>query len=153
MPMTLEELKEQLTSIEVDDATYVGIGPSEVPLLEQLVRDPETWLAARAIFALSQVRSDAAMAILGRAAADPRPEIRVAVAASAKNLPPAEANGILLQGLNDADLGVRKFAIRSVAPDHGAEVQARVRDLEIDDPAQYIRDAARSKLSEIQREP
>lgn len=150
--MTLEQLKEQLSSIEVDDATYAGIGPSEVPLLEQLVADPETWLAGRAIFALSQVRSDAATAILVRAATDPRPEIRVAVAASARNLPPEDASGILLQGLNDPDLGVRKFAIRSVAPAHSADVQARLRDLETDDPAPYIRDAASSKLSEI-REP
>jgi HEAT repeat protein len=153
MPMTLEELKEQLSSIEVDDATYVGIGQSEVPLLEQLVNDPETWLAGRAIFALSQVRSDAATAILARAAADPRPEIRVAVAASAKNLRPADANRILLQGLNDPELGVRKFAVRSVAPAHSAEVQARLHDLENEDPTPYIRDAAGSKLSEIQREP
>jgi HEAT repeat protein len=151
--MTLEELKQQLSSIEVDDATYVGIGPSEVPLLEQIVGDPETWLAGRAIFALSQVRSDAATAVMARAAGDPRPEVRVAVAASAKNLPPAAANGILLQGLNDAELGVRKFAVRSVAPGHNAEVQTRLRDLENEDPARYIRDAAGSKVSEIQRQP
>jgi HEAT repeat protein len=153
MPMTFEQLKQQLSSIEVDEATYAGIGPSEVPLLDQLVSDPETWLAGRAIFALSQVRSAAAMAILARSAADPRSEIRVAVAASTKNLPPADANGILLQALNDVELGVRKFAIRSVAPGHSAPVQARLRELETGDPAPSIRDAARSKLSEIRREP
>ncbi len=153
MPMTLEQLKQQLSSIEADDATYAGIGPSEVPLLDQLVNDPETWLAARAIFALSHVPTPTALAILARSAADPRPEIRVAVAASTKNLPPSDANGILLRALSDVELGVRKFAIRSVAPDHSAPVQAKLRELEAGDPAPSIRDAARSKLSEIRREP
>jgi HEAT repeat protein len=153
MPMTLEQLKQQLSSIDADEATFAGLGPSEVPLLDTLVGDLETWLAARAIFALSQIRSTAATAILARSAADPRPEIRVAVAASTKNLPPTEANGILLQALNDRELGVRKFAIRSVAPGHSAPVQARLRELEAGDPAPSIREAARSKLSEIRPEP
>ena len=153
MPLTLAALKEQLSSIEVDGATYDGIGPSDVPLLEQLVRDPETWLAARAIFALSQLRSAAATAILAGSAADPRPEIRVAVAASAKNLPAEDASGILLQALNDPELGVRKFAIRSVAPQHAASVQAKLRELEAGDPAPSLRDAAGAKLSQIRREP
>jgi HEAT repeat protein len=147
--MTPEELKEQLSSIEVDDATYAGIGPSEVALLEELVDDPEPWLAARAIFALSQVGSDAAVAILARGATDPRPEVRVAVAASAKNLRPADADEILLQALSDPELGVRKFAVRSVARAHSAEVQAALRELEGKDLAQSIRDAAKLKLSEI----
>jgi HEAT repeat protein len=151
--MTLEQLKQQLSSIEVDDATYVGIGPAEVPQLDQLVNGPETWLASRAIFALSQVRTAAATAILARSAADPRPELRVAVAASTKNLPPAEANGVLLQVLNDVELGVRKFAIRSVAPGHSAPVQAKLRELETGDPAPSIRAAAGLRLSEIRREP
>jgi HEAT repeat protein len=153
MAMTLAQLKEQLSSIEVDAATYAGIGPDEVPLLDQLVSDPETWLAGRAIFALSQVRTPTALAILARAAADPRPEIRVAVAASAPNLAPADANGLLLTALGDAELGVRKFAIRAVAPVHSAAVQARLRELETADPVPAIRAAATSRLSEIAREP
>jgi HEAT repeat protein len=147
--MTLEQLRDQLSSIEASAATYAGIGPSEVALLEELVDDPEPWLAARAIFALSKVGSDAAVAILVRATADPRPEVRVAVAASAKNLRPADADGILLQALSDPELGVRKFAVRSVARAHSAEVQAALRELEDKDSAQSIRDAAKLKLSEI----
>lgn len=153
MAMTLAQLREQLSSIEIDAATYDGIGPSDVPVLDQLVSDPETWIAGRAIFALSQVRTPTALAILARAAADPRPEIRVAVAASTRNLAPEDANGLLLRGLSDTELGVRKFAIRSVAPAHSPAVQTRLRELETADPAPAIRAAATSRLSEIAREP
>jgi hypothetical protein len=77
----------------------------------------------------------------------------VAVAASAPNLAPADANGLLLTALGDAELGVRKFAIRAVAPVHSAAVQARLRELETADPVPAIRAAATSRLSEIAREP
>jgi hypothetical protein len=40
MAMTLAQLKEQLSSIEVDAATYAGIGPDEVPLLGARGRRP-----------------------------------------------------------------------------------------------------------------
>lgn len=153
MAMTLAQLREQLSSIEIDAATYDGIVPADVPALDQLVNDPETWIAGRAIFALSQLRTPTALAILARAAADPRPEIRVAVAASTRNLAPEDANGLLLRALSDAEVGVRKFAIRSVVPAHSPAVQTRLRELETADPAPAIRAAATSRLSEIAREP
>lgn len=151
MAMTLEELRRQLSAIEPDEATYSGIGPDEIPLLEQLARDPEPWMASRAVFAASRVADARAKAIMARAAGDPRSELRVAAAAAAKNLAPAEANSLLLQALNDSDLGVRKFAVQSVSPTHSEPVQARLRELESADPAPAIRDAAKSRIAEIRK--
>lgn len=153
MPTTLDALKRQLSSIEIDRATYAELGPADVPLLVQLLDDPETWLAARAVFALSLIASDDALPALARAAADPRPQVRIAVAASAANLPAAAADPLLLQALSDRDTGVRKFAIRSVAPQHGAGVQAKLRDLEGTDEVPWLREAASARLAEVRREP
>jgi HEAT repeat protein len=153
MAMTLEELRRQLSAIEPDEATYSGIGAAEIPLLEQLARDPEPWMASRAVFAASRVADARAKAILARAAGDSRPELRVAAAAATKNPPPAEANSLLLQALNDSDLGVRKFAVQSVAATHSEPVHARLRELESGDPAPAIRNAAKSRLAEIGRVP
>ena len=147
--MTLDELRQQLSDAEPDESTFSGIGPSELPLLEQLLSDPEPWMASRAVFAASRIPGAHAKAILVRAAADPRPQLRVAAAAAAANLAPADANSLLLQALSDADLGVRKFAIRSVAATHSEQVRARLRELESGDPAPAIRDAARSRLADI----
>ena len=147
--MTLEQLRIQLSDIEPDEGMYYGIGPSEIPLLEQLLQDREVWMAARAVFALSRVPDSKAVAILSRAAADPRKEVRVAVAASASNLKPSDANNILLRLLTDADVGVRKFAVKAVSAAHSAAVHAKLRDLETRDPAPSIRDAAKSKLREL----
>jgi HEAT repeat protein len=153
MPMTMEELRRQLSAIEPDENTYSGIGPSELPLLEQLVRDPEPWMASRAVFAASRIPGAHAKAILARAAGDPRPQLRVAAAAATKNLAPADANSLLLQALNDSELGVRKFAIQSVAATHSEQVHARLRELETGDPAPAIRDSAKARLATIRRVP
>src|SRR5262245_41188092 len=107
MPMTLEELRQQLSAIEADEGMYDRIGPSEIPLLEQRLKDKETWMAVRAVFALSKLQDAKAVTILSRTVQDPRPEVRVAVAASTSNLKPSDANNILLTLLSDSELGVR----------------------------------------------
>jgi HEAT repeat protein len=148
MAMTLEELRRQLSAIEPDEATYSGIGAEEIALLDQLSRDPEPWMASRAVFAASRMADARAKAIVARAAGDPRSELRVAAAAATKNLAPAEANNLLLQALSDSD---RKFAVQAVAPTHSEPVQAKLRELESNDPAPAIREAARSRNAEIRR--
>jgi HEAT repeat protein len=149
MPMTLEQLSNQLSAIEPDAGIYAGIGPSEIPLLEQLLQDKEAWMASRAVFALSRVPDVRAVAILSRAVADPRQEVRVSVAASVSNLRPSDANNILLKLLADTDLGVRKFAVQAVSGTHDAAVHAKLRDLGTRDPAPPIRDVAKDRLREL----
>jgi HEAT repeat protein len=147
--MTLEQLRNQLSAIEPDEGIYDGIGPSDIPLLEQLLQEPEAWMASRAVFALSKVPDARAATVLSRAVADPRQEVRVSVAASVGNLSPSLANGILLRLLADADLGVRKFAVQSVSEAHDAGVHAKLRDLENRDPAPPIREIAKDRLREL----
>jgi HEAT repeat protein len=149
MPITLKQLRSQLSAIEPDEGIYDGIGSAEIPLLEQLLRDEEAWLASRAVYALSRVPDIDAVRILSRAAADPRREVRVAVADSARNMKPDDASSILMRLLGDEELGVRKFAIRSVSGTHSAAVHARLRELETQDPASRIRSLAKSKLQEL----
>lgn len=151
MAMTLEQLRSQLSAIEPNESTYAGIGSAEIPLLEILLQDKEAWLASRAVFALSRIPDPKAVTVLSRAAVDSRHEIRVAVAASAVNLKPSDANPLLLRLLTDSELGVRKFAVRAVSNAHNATVHTKLRALETQDPSGPIRDAAKSKLVELNR--
>ena len=153
MPMTLEQIRNQLSAIEPDDSIYSGIGPSEIPLLEQLLQDKEAWMASRAVFALSRVPDTKAVTILSRVVADPRQEVRVAVAASVSNLKPNDANNILLKLLTDTELGVRKFAVQAVSGVHDPAVHAMLRDIETRDPAPPIRDIAKDRLRELKLTP
>jgi HEAT repeat protein len=147
--MTAEELRNQLSSIEPNEGMYTGIGASEIPILEQLLQDKEAWMASRAVFALSRVSDASAVTLLARAVADPREEVRVAVAASVSNLKPQDANNIVLKLLTDPELGVRKLAVKAVSGAHDAAVHAKLRDIETRDPAPLIRDVAKAKLREL----
>jgi HEAT repeat protein len=149
MPKTLEQLRNQLSAIEPNEGMYAEIGPPEIPLLEQLLKGNEAWIASRAVFALSRVADDEAVTILSRVVQDPRAEVRVALAASTSNLKPSDANNILLKLLTDAELGTRKFAVQAVSGAHNAAVHAKLRDLQERDPAPSIRDIARSRVREL----
>lgn len=147
--MTLQQLKYQLSAIEPDEHMYEGIEPSEIPLLAQLLNDEEPWMAARAVFALSRIRDPGALTILSQSVTDSRPEIRVALAASTSNLQPTQANDILLTLLADTELGVRKFAIKSVSETHNAVVHTKLRELANQDPVPWICDFATKRLQEL----
>lgn len=149
MAMSMAQLRIQLSAIEPDDSMYAGIGSAQIPLLQQLLQDKEAWLASRAVFALSKVATAKAVKVLSQAMLDPRQEIRVAVAASANRLKPKDAKKMLPGLLADAEFGVRKFAIQSVATAHGASVHAKLRELQQRDPAPQIRDLAQARLREL----
>jgi len=148
--MTLEHLRSKLSAIEPDDSIYEGIGPSEIPLLEQLLKDKEAWMASRAIFALSRVPDIRAVEILSRTVDDPRQEVRVALAASVSNLKPKDYKNILLKLLNDTELGVRKFAIKTVSGVHDEMIHEKLRDIETQDPLPSMRKLAKDKLREFE---
>jgi len=150
MPMTLEQLRNQLSAIEPDERTYQGIGPAEIPLLEQLLQDEEAWMASRAVFALSRLPDRQVVNILSRLVADPRPEVRVSLAASTSNLRPRAANDILLNLLEDTDVGVRKFSVQAVSEAHSAAVRDKLRHMEGQDPSPAIREVVKTRIQELE---
>ena len=150
MSMTREQLWSQLSAIEPEEGIYDGIGSDEIPLLEELLHDNESWVASRAVFALSTLSDAVAVALLSQASSDPRPEVRVALAASMRNLDAQVASNILAVLLDDPTLGVRKFAVHSVSRVHDPGVRHKLQTLETEDPEPAIRDLAKSKLRELQ---
>lgn len=150
-PMSLPQLRRQLSDIEPDEHTYANIGPEEIPLLQRLLTDPEAWLAARAVYALSRIDSPSAHAALLAAAGNRRPEVRIAVAASAAALPPTISNGVLLELLRDGDVGVRKFAIKSSSNRNSLEIKRRVGEIATTDPNMVLRGLAKEKARSVER--
>jgi hypothetical protein len=55
-----------------------------------------------------------------------RREIRVALAASAGALPPSVSDKVLTRLLDDSELGVRKFAVKSTSDRNGDAVKKRL---------------------------
>src|SRR5438874_199410 len=102
MPISMTDLRRQLSAIEPDEGTFENIGPSEVDLLRELLDDEEPWLAARAVYALVRIDSEGARELLLSAAESPRQEVRVALAAAAERLPLSVSDAILPALLDDS---------------------------------------------------
>jgi HEAT repeat protein len=145
MSKSPSELRNQLSTIERDDATYEGLGRDDVASLTSLLEDDEGWLAARAVHALSRIDDPRAHQAILAAASMPRLEVRVAAATAAERLPAELSDGVLLGLLGDPDPAVRKFAVRSVSPRNGAAVRSRVQELADSEPKPRIKDMAEEK--------
>jgi HEAT repeat protein len=145
MPKSPSELRDQLSTIERDEATYEGLGPDDVAPLTALMEDDEGWLAARAVHALSRIDDPRAHQAILAAASMPRLEVRVAAATEAGSLPAELSDGVLLGLLGDPEPAVRKFAVRSVSPRNGAAVRSRVQELADAEPNSRIKDMAEEK--------
>jgi HEAT repeats len=149
MTMSMAELRQQLSSIEPDESTYEGIGPSEVGLLRELLDDEEPWLAARAAHALSRIGGETAHDALLAATGSPRPEVRVAVAASADALPPTVSDEVLSRLLGDPDIGVRKFAVKSASDRNSQTIRQRVKEMATTDTNGALRHIAEEKARSV----
>lgn len=149
MPTSMSELRQQLSAIEPDESTYEGIGPSEVELLNQLLDDEETWLAARAVHALSRIDTHAAHEAIVASVADPRMEVRISVAASADALPPNLSDEILSRLLHDSRIGVRKFAIKAVSQRNSETIRRGIREIATTDPDPGLRRIAAAKATAV----
>lgn len=149
MPMSIAELRQQLSDIEPEQSTYEGIDVSEVDLLSELVNEDEAWLAARAAHALSRIDSVEAHDALLRATNNTRPEVRVQVAASAHALPPQLSDQILSKLLNDPEIGVRKFAIKSTSDHNSNAIKQRLREIARTDPNTALGQIAEDKARTI----
>lgn len=153
MPITLDQLRRQLSAIEPNEGTYAGVGSTEIPLLQQLAKDPEPWMSARAICALSRIDDSNAVEVIREAMHDVRPEVRVAIAASATNLAAKDSNAILSEILEDKDVGVRKFGIQSISHENDPSIHAKLQLMETQDPVSLIQDHARMKRRELENKP
>jgi HEAT repeat protein len=150
MPMSMSELRRQLSAIEADESMYEGIGPSEVPLLQELLGDEEAWLAARAAHALSRIDDESARAAVRSAAHSARPEVREAIAASADRMPPDVSNEVLSALLRDTDVAVRKFAIKATSNRNSDAIRERIGEIATSDTDTALRNIAEQKTRSIQ---
>jgi hypothetical protein len=148
MPMSMSQLREQLSDIEPNDRTYEGIGAADVDLLRQLL-DEESWLAARAVHALSRIDREEAHRALLAASKSSRREVRVAVAASAGALPPSVSDEVLTRLLDDSELGVRKFAVKSTSDRNGDAVKKRLGKVASRERNTAVRQIAEEKANSL----
>ncbi len=148
MPVTLQDVVKQLDREEPDYAQAAHLGPEALPHLRQLIQGHSLGLAAKAAFLTGSIKADESVQILTIAAQHPDPVVRVAAAASAKNLTNITTS-LAATFLQDADPGVRKWGLRTLEVTHPKGISANVEKIMKDDPDPSLREQARKVMDRL----
>jgi HEAT repeat protein len=149
MPMTLDEMRRKLGDIEPTEAMFDGITASDLPILNELLDDPEPWLAARAVLAIARIPTSSASIRMNQLMVDDRPEVRTALAMAISYMDPATAKQTIKALLGDVNIGVRKMAIMNVNKSHGAEITRQLEHMMTREEVPMLRTNIEEKVQEL----
>jgi HEAT repeat protein len=145
----MEQVRIALDPDEPDYAQARRLGPEALPHLSEIVAAGDLMLASKATYLAGLIAAEGSADVLSQAAQSPDPVLRVAAAGAARNLPPRDASGILVELVADDDVGVRKVALTSASPEATAELQERIRYASQNDAAPRIRELAAETLDRM----
>jgi hypothetical protein len=140
--VTLQDVVRQLNRDEPDYAQAAQLGPEALAHLRQLIEGDNPGLAAKAAYFAGIMNADESVPLLQMAARHPDPVVRVAAAASAKNLT-GLTTSLVSAFLDDADPGVRKWGLRTLEVNQPQGVKPNLEKIARDDPDSGLRERAR----------
>lgn len=146
MPLTLQQVVEQLNIDEPDYPTLATLGPEAIPHLVVLVQGDDPSVAAKAAYLASLIDSDDSPDVVAAAAASPHETVRVAAGAALQNLMPREAAPMVERLLDDQDVGVRKQALRAAAQLELIALEPKLKRMAANDPEEGLRELASQGL-------
>lgn len=109
-----DQLLGYLQQEEPDYAAAAKLGDAAMPLLKDIIKGSDERLASKATSLIGMINSSQKGDALVEAAQHPSVVVRVAAAAAAANLQPDQATKVLNKLVDDADIGVSKYALRSI---------------------------------------
>ena len=152
MPVTMEQVRVALQPDEPDYAQAGLLGAEALPHLSEIVAaGSDPMLASKATYLAGLIAAEGSSEVVDQAARSPDPVLRVAAAGAARNLPPQDASGILVQLLADDDVGVQKVALLSATPQATVELRQRIEDTSQSDATPKIRELAAEVLERLRQ--
>jgi HEAT repeat protein len=148
MTITMSDVRAQLDPEEPNYDRAAELGPEALPVLDELVHSDDPLLAAKAAYLASLIPGERRASVLAAAAMSPEPTVRVAAAAGLRNLAEVDAGGLADDLLQDADVGVRKQALQSVAGFASTAMAQRVRRVADTDSEEFLRGIAAESLGQ-----
>lgn len=148
MPVTMEQVINQLDREEPNYAQASQLGEEAIPHLIILIQGEDVGLATKAASLAGIINTDQSATALEVAVRHPNPLIRIAAAASAQNLTTIPSS-LALELLDDSDVGVRKWTLKSLKIRHPAGVRERVEEIIRSDLDAGIRDRARQIIDQL----
>lgn len=148
---SIRRIKSILSNIEASEGMYARLKEEDIPHLIQLMESAEPWLAARCVYALSRIGGDTANTTILSAANDERKEVRIAVASASKVLPDTVSNVVLDSLIDDNDIGVRKFAIKSISSASNVRLIEKLHLLSQESTNETLKKIAEDRLHSIEK--
>ena len=129
MPLNKEEIIKMINLDEPDYATIVRkLTADDIPTLVELSKDQNPAIATKAISCLGLMKSEKAVNGIREIINHPDPVRRVAAANSLRNMTNIQGSAQLLDKLlDDADIGVRKSALKTVEAGNISSLKEKVR--------------------------
>lgn len=131
MPVTREQVLVQLDREEPNYAQAARLGAEALPHLMRLIEEGEPGLAAKATYLAGSLDTEQSVEIFHRAAQSSDVVVRVAAAASLKNLTVVPTD-LAINLLDDRDIGVRKWTLKSLATEQvrlPIELKTKIRQI------------------------
>jgi hypothetical protein len=148
MPVAMDQVLNQLNRDEPNYGQAARLGAEALPHLIALIQGGDAGLAAKAAYLASFINAAGSAAALEKAAIHPDPAVRVAAAASARNITSVPAS-LMMGLLDDSDVGVRKSALKSLEVHRPAGLKTKVADIVERDPDVGLRDLARRMIDRL----
>lgn len=148
MPVTMEQVLNELNRDEPVYGQAAQLGSEALPHLITLIQGENLGLAAKAASLAGIINVAQSAAVLEIAARHPEPVVRVAAAASAKNLTSIPTS-LAMELLNDSDAGVRKWMLNALEVHHPAGIKTKVEDIMKNDPDLGLRDRAKQIIDQL----
>lgn len=109
-----EKIIDYLRQEETAYAEAAKLGETALPILNSIVLGSDEMLASKATYLAAMIDSPHKGEVIANAARHASAIVRVAAANAAGEIPPAAAEKVLDTLMGDSDIGVTKFALRSV---------------------------------------
>lgn len=114
MSVTKAKVKKLLDPEEPDYEKAAALGLEAIPHLEDLIKSEDKMLASKAVYLAGLISGDKSKLVLNKAVASPSRLVRIATAATARNLTMSDALLVIKVLIRDTDPSVRRMAIKSL---------------------------------------
>lgn len=148
MPVTLQDVVRQLDRDEPDYAQVARLGSEALAHLGPMIQGNNIGLAAKAACLAGTMNMRESLPLLELAARHSDPVVRVAAAASARNMTRLTAK-LATVFLEDVDPGVRKWGLRSLEVNQPRGLKTKVAKIVKNDPDMGLREQARKILDRL----
>jgi len=145
-----------LSLITSDEPDYAGMANSwskeDYKELNELATGPDIILATRAIICLGLMKSHKSLLGVTLAAQSTNPDLRVAAAQALRNLSKFHSGVELLDKLlDDDDIGVRKFALKSVEDAKISTLKDKVNKMSVNEETELMKKLAKKVMTNLEK--